>query len=82
MMELKVSLFQASQLPEKSPRFHIFAGHDTVIAPVLAALGIYQSSKCKFILIILILFFYFFSDYHIIKIFRLCLATLCIEITS
>ena len=47
MMELRESLAGASQLRDKNPRFQVFAGHDTVIAPVLAALGIYQSPLCK-----------------------------------
>jgi len=32
----------------RSPLVHVFSGHDTVIAPVLTALGVYQhSSYCK-----------------------------------
>jgi hypothetical protein len=46
MMELKEALIGASESPEDSPLIHVFAGHDTVIAPVLSALGVYHSPKC------------------------------------
>lgn len=45
-MELRETIVEASKLYNDYPPFHVFAGHDTVIAPVLAVLGIYQSSQC------------------------------------
>jgi hypothetical protein len=47
MMELREVLVNASHSSENSPLMHIFAGHDTVIAPVLSALGVYHSPKCS-----------------------------------
>ena len=46
MMELQDALIEASESPSESPLIHVFAGHDTVIAPVLSALGVYHSPKC------------------------------------
>jgi hypothetical protein len=50
MVELRDIFLTASRpsLSFNSPLLHVFAGHDTVIAPVLSALGVYHSPQCEF----------------------------------
>ena len=50
MVEIRDALLQAVSAMEpsdarKTPHFHVFVGHDTVVAPVLTALGVYSHKE-------------------------------------
>lgn len=68
-MEMREALVNAAESPEESPLIHVFAGHDTVIAPVLSALGVYHSPACICL------------DYPSpLILYRLCVASLCLTL--
>jgi hypothetical protein len=49
MKEIRDKLFESvtvEKVGAASPRLTLFSGHDTVIAPVLAALGVYHGDMC------------------------------------